>query len=450
MPRLDRTEWWNRMLPAPLKTYLAKRPGTSVFAANSFWLLFDKLIRLGLALTVGAWVARSLGPHAFGELAYAITFIALFQGIANLGVDGIVVRDLARNPAQAPLILGTAFQLRLAAGLLCWLSAIGTVWILRPGDTTALQLISIIGAGLLFQSVDTVDLWFQCQSKNSRTVIAKLTSYVLSNIARIAFILFDAPLWSYALAALIDAIFLAAALANTYRRHRTAQHWQMSFPHAKELLRQSWPFMLSSLAALLYMRIDQIMIREILGEEQLGQYSVAVTLSQIWNVIPVTIAIALAPYIARKKIESEDAYMQAIFLMFRVFAAMAVAISIAIGLLSSSIIQLLYGSTYAAAASTLAIHIFSNVFIFMGVAQSLWLVNEGFGKLSLYRTALGAVISIFGNFLLIPLWGIQGSALTTVLAQFFAAVASNAVFAPRIFKLQMLAFWPMPLKTPPV
>ena len=189
MSRLNNYGRWIYGLPGSLQTYLTKRPGASLFAANSLWLLFDKLIRLVLALTVGAWVARNLGPHAFGELAYAITFIALFQGIANLGLDGIVVRDLSRNPAESSIILGTVFRLRLIVGGGCWLSAIGLIYALRPDDKNSLILISIIGASLIFQSAETVDLWFQCQSQNKRTVAAKLFSYIIANSLRIILLL---------------------------------------------------------------------------------------------------------------------------------------------------------------------------------------------------------------------------------------------------------------------
>ena len=443
MSNVTPPEKWFDRFPNFLKKYLTERPAASKFASNSLWLLLDKFIRLLLALTVGAWVARHLGPTAFGELAYAITFIALFQGISNLGLDGIVVRDLARNPNEAAEILGTTFRLRLVAGLLCWLAAIVLIWILRPGDSRTLQLIAIIGASLVLQSTDTVDLWFQCQGKNHKTVISKLISYALANSIRIVFIALDTPLWTYALAALLDAAFLAVALANTYRKFPTTPSWSISKQRSKELLIQSWPFMLSGLAALIYMRIDQLMIRELLGETQLGLYSAALTPSQLWNVIPVTLAIALAPHIARKKLENHQAYMQTIFLIFRIFSITAVVIIIFTTFFSSKIIHLLYGPNYSEAASVLSIHIFSNIFIFLGVGQSLWLINEGLGKLTLYRTTLGVITSIIGNIILIPRIGIQGSAIASVFAQFIAVVASNAFFAPRILKMQLLALWPI-------
>jgi len=434
-----------RLLPRSIHDRLAARSGAASFAKNAGWLILDKVVRMGLALTIGAWVARYLGPSRFGELAYAVTLIALCQGLANLGADGLIVRDLARNPQKAATILGTAFRLRLMVGGLCWAGATALVYLLRPQDPNAALLTAIIGAGLMFQSAETVDLWFQSQSRNARTVKAKLLSYMLANVLRIGMLLSGAPLWAFAVAAFIDAVLLALALSGAYRRFPVQQPWQFSGESARRLVRESAPFMISGLAALLYMRIDQLMIREMLGEQALGFYSAAVPLSQVWNVIPVTLATALAPFIARKKAENEEAYMAALFKIFRVFAGISVAVTLCTAFAAPLLIQVLYGSAYAPAGRVLAIHVFSNLFIFMGVAQGLWLINESMGRVTLYRTALGAVISVLGNWLLIPKYGVMASAFVTVLAQFVAAVASNALFAPHILKLQLLAFLP-PIK----
>ena len=426
-------------------------PGTAAAAvgSNAAWLMLDKMARAGLALTVGAWVARQLGPTQFGELSYAVTLIVLFQGVCNLGADGLIVRDIARSPDRAAEILGTAFRLRLLAGLGCWAAATGLVALLRPQDTQAILLTAIVGASLVFQAADTIDLWFQSQSRNAYPVRAKLAAYTVANVVRVGMLLNNAPLWAFALAAVVDAAALAGALAVVYSRSKVQQAWHHSWVRAWRLLRESAPFMVSGVAALLYMRIDQIMIREMLGEEALGIYSAAVPLSHVWAVVPVALATALAPFVARKKAEGEVAYMSAIARVFQVFAAISVLVTMVTALLAEPLVFLLYGQAYAAAAPVLALHVMANVFIFMGVAQGLWLINEGHGRMTLYRTGLGAVVCIAGNWLLIPRFGLMGSAAVTVLAQFVAAVASNALFAPRILKLQMLAFVPpLPWRRP--
>jgi O-antigen/teichoic acid export membrane protein len=421
---------------------LSSRPQLLVVASNAAWLILDRFVRLVLALTMGAWVARHLGPAQFGELSYAISLIAFFQGIVNLGADGIAVRDIARNPSKAPLILGTLLRLRLACGVVCWGGAVALVYVLRPGDFSALVLVALIGTSLVLQCAETVDLWFQSQYRNKNTVKAKLLAYLVANCLRVGFLINDAPLWTFALAAAIDAAVLATSLAFAYRRMPTSTGWRMSGGFALSLLRESWPFMVSSLAALLYMRIDQIMIRHLLGEVQLGIYAAAMPVSQVWQVVPVTAAVALAPYITKKKAEGQAPYTKALSQAFRVTVFFSLAVTAGTTLAAPWIIVILYGHAYVDSALVLAVHVWSNIFIALGVIQGLWLITEGLGRLTLYRTVLGAGICIVGNWYAIPRYGLVGAAWVNVVSQFVAAVGSNAIWAPQMLRMQVLAFIP--------
>ncbi len=421
---------------------LSSRPQLRVVATNAAWLILDRFVRLALALTMGAWIARHLGPAQFGELSYAITLIAFFQGLVNLGADGIAVRDIARDPSRAALILGTLVRLRLGCGFACWGIAIALVYVLRPGDSFALVLVALIGASLVLQCAETVDLWFQSQYRNKNTVKAKLLAYLVANSLRVALLINDAPLWTFALAATIDVAALATSLTIAYRRLPTSTGWQMSRGFAFSLLRESWPFMISGLAVLLYMRIDQMMIRHLLGEAELGIYAAAMPVSQVWQVVPVTAAVALAPYITKKKAEGPEAYTRALAQAFRATAFFSLAVTAVITFAAPWIITMLYGHAYVDAAPVLSVHVWSNIFIALGVIQGLWLVNEGLGRLTLYRTVLGAGICILGNWYAIPRYGLVGAAWVNVVSQFVAAVGSNAIWAPQMLRMQLLAFLP--------
>lgn len=421
---------------------LVSHSDAQIVATNVGWLMLEKVVRLILVLTIGAWVARHLGPSGFGKLSYAVSLIAIFQGVASLGADGVIVRDLARNPGQVAEILGTTFRLRLLISTFCWTFSTAAVALLRPHDYEAIILTSIIGLGLIFQSASTVDLWFQSQGRNALSVSAKLMAYCASNLVRIGMLLADCPLWAFALALLVDAVFLGFALAVVYWRFPLAQKWSFSWYRAKGMVIETWPFMVSSLAVLVYMRLDHVMIREMLGEHALGLYSAIVPLSEIWSVIPVTLATALAPYIAQKKVENEEDYLEALNRIFRVFAGISVLATTLTVLLAKPIVLLLYGSLYESAVTVLALHVCSNIFVFLGVAQSIWIINEGRGRITLYGTGLGAVVSLLGNWLLIPRFGLMGSAVTAVMAQLVASIAFSALYAPQILRMQLLAFVP--------
>ncbi|GHW58291.1 TPA: flippase [Vibrio cholerae] len=428
---------WLKVLPTKLSQRLSSNYSLLAAINNSGWLMFDKSIRLLFGLLVSAWVARYLGPAQFGELAYVLAYLAFFQVVALLGMDGIVVRDIAKNEDKAGEILGTACILRLAVGFACWIIAIaGMAWT-NGWQDRSVHITALAGASLIFQSADTIDLWFQSQSQSRRTVIAKLFAYLVSNGLKIVLILNGAPLVAFAVVMAVEVFLAASALIFAYRKYPCNQLWQLAPYRISKMLNESWPFILSGLSIIVYMRIDQLMIRQILGEAELGIYAAIIPLAMIWTFIPMTLSISFAPMVARAKQQGEYEYWLCLSKIFRGFALLGWLICIPIFLLSSLIVAILFGPEYSSGAQVLSIVIFTNLFINMGVAQSLWILNEGRSKISLYKTFVGAIVCIILNYLLIPKLGIAGAAISAVIAQFCSTVLANLFLCRRVFLLQI-------------
>ena len=435
---------WLVLLPKVLQQHLHGRHNLLAVLQNSGWLLLDKMLRLTLGLLVGAWVARYLGPEQYGELAYVLAYIAFFQAVATLGLDGIVVRDIAQNKDEANTILGTAFALRLGVGVICWMAAIFSMaWFNGVNDRSVL-LTALVGGSLVFQAADTVDLWFQSQSRSRLTVLAKLTAYLISSGLKIVLILNGAPLVAFAAVMAFDGLAAAIGLAVAYKRLPCSMRWRRTTSTARQLLTESWPFMLSGISIMVYMRIDQIMIKEMLGAQQLGIYAAVLPLATLWQFIPMMLNASLAPFVARKKAESEAAYWQALQKIFKAYALLGWLICIPTVVFANLAVGILYGSQYQQGAIVLSIYVFTNLFINMGVAQGLWLLNERRAIISLWKTIIGAVIAILGNWLIISKFGIAGVAIVAVMAQLVSAVLTNLIFSKRIFLMQIRSLiWPV-------
>ena len=292
---------WLRYTPAPIRRRIEGRTNLHSIIHNTGWLLADKALRLGMGLFVGAWVARYLGPSQFGELSYVMAFVAFFQVISLLGLDGIAIRDIAREKKASPAILGTVLRLRLTTGFICWFAAVAGMAMFRPGDTHTLILTAIIAGSLIFQAADTIDLWFQSQTQSKRTVFSKTVSYIMASGLKVWLILAKAPLILFATVSLVELALSAIALMVAYRQFPAPFRWGWDIIWAKRLLHESWPYMLSSLAIIVYMRIDQIMLREMIGVRELGVFSAALPLSSTWYFIPMMISQSIGPTIAQKK-----------------------------------------------------------------------------------------------------------------------------------------------------
>lgn len=427
---------WLKYLPARIQNLLEGKEGLHAAIHNSGWIFFDKILRALLGVLVGAWVARYLGPSQFGELAYCIAFIGIFQSVTNLGLDGIVVREIANDPRRANIVLGTTFQLRLLIGIASWAVALLIYGLTNSFADQGIWIIALVGAGMIFQVADTVDLWFQGNSQSKRTVLAKVSAYLVSNAIRVALILFDAPLMAFAVIIALEAAMTAFALHFSYKRFPCNGIWQKHYPEAKKLLHESWPYLISGVSIMLYMRIDQLMIKEMLGERELGIFAAIIPISSLWNMIPVAICASIAPMFARKRAEGIVIFNAAMVNMFRFFWVLCLLVIAVTWLLSGFVVQLMYGQAYIEAIPVLNIYVLTCIPVFMGVGQGLWLLNERKAHLLLIQTASGAFISVVTNLILLPWLGLAGAAIAAIISQCFSAIIINAFFAHELCLMQ--------------
>jgi O-antigen/teichoic acid export membrane protein len=189
---------------------------------------------------------------------------------------------------------------------------------------------------------------------------------------------------------------------------------------ARQLLKDSWPLIFSSLVVMVYMRIDQIMIKEMLGDYEVGIYSAAVRLSEAFYFIPMIMTASLFPAILNAKNQSDELYKIRLQRMYTFMVWLAIVIALPMTFLSDWLILSLFGQAYQEAGHVIVVHVWSSVFVFLGVAFSRYLVVENLTKIIFQRTLFGAVVNILLNVLLIPKYGVLGAALATLLSQFSA------------------------------
>lgn len=412
---------WLNILPSIARQRLEGRDTLQKVIDNAGWLFSDKIIRMGLGLVVTVCIARYLGPGQFGAINFAIAFVALFGAFASLGLDGIVVRDIVRYPSQKDEILAAAFFLKLCGGSLAFLFALLSIWALRPTDYQIHSLVTIFALGMIFQSFDTIDFWFQSQVQSKYTVLSKSIAFIAMAVVKLVLILRNAQLTSFAWAGLAEAIIGATGLVLFYRKKQPSSSWRPSLDISRKLLMESWPLIFSGLAIMIYMRIDQIMLAQIKGDNEVGIYSAALRFSEIWYFIPTIIVSSVMPSLTQARIESEETYFKHLQQLLSGLARIAYLIILPMTFLSSTAITFLYGQAYGNAGHILAIHIWTAIFVFMGVGMSPWIINENLVKFSLFQTVMGAVVNIVLNIYLIPKLGGKGAAISTLIAQLFAA-----------------------------
>jgi O-antigen/teichoic acid export membrane protein len=185
-----------------------------------------------------------------------------------------------------------------------------------------------------------------------------------------------------------------------------------------------------------------MLLRELTDERQLGLYSAILPLSQALHMIPMTVCSSLFPGMARLHREQPERYKRRVLQLFTLMAWGGLAISAVLALSAHWLVGLLLGPGFADAVRVLRWHALTNVFVFLGVAQSIMIVNDRTSHVSLIKTLSGAAASVALNMMLVPRWGAVGAAWAAAGSYFVAAVLTNAFVARPALSLQLKAFWP--------
>ncbi|MEM1325342.1 MAG: flippase [Bacteroidota bacterium] len=396
---------------------------------NIGWLFFDKVLRYGVGFFVGVWVARYLGSDQFGVFNAAVAFTVLFGAIATLGLKSIIVREVVKQPDQEQSILGSAFLMMIASGVLTFGLSILIAFFLYQNDPLTFRLIAIISLGFVFQAFQSIAYYYEAKVTSKFIVYATNSAYLVSSGLKVYFILTNKGLEAFALASLVDVALSGLILFFIYQSQGLrVRDWRWNKDMSRTLLRDSYPLILSGIMVAIYMRIDQVMLPKLYSEKEAGLYAAAVKLTELWYFIPTIIQSSSMPNIIQAKDINADLYWSKLKKLFSIMILFSLAVGIPTTLLGEEVVSIIFGEEYLGTGSILIVMIWALLFVSIGVARSTYLVTENLIKIYSYTIVMGVVINIILNVTLIPKFGGLGAVFATLGAQIVAAYLSCFFF----------------------
>lgn len=390
--------------------------GFKKYFISTGWSLISRVIGLFISFFVTIYMVRYLGPDNYGQLSYAVSFVSIFSIIATLGIDSILYRDIVSHPEKTGEYMGTALGLKLLAGIFACLLTIGSAFLLSPKDIS-LYLIIIISFTFIFNSFNIIVYEFQARVQQKYPALISLVIVIILNILKLLVFYFDKGVYYLSFILLLESM-LYASLYIIYRIkiYGTFSNWHFKKETAIYILKSSWPLIITAVFSVIYTRIDQVMIKNMMDTSSVGIYDAAVRLSEAWNFIPGIIASSLFPAIINAKKISTQVYKRRLFALIGGLVCLALILAIPISIFSSHIIRLLYGVPYAASAPVLSIYIWSGIWFSMSLVLHYFLVNENMPGVLFFSSLIAMLANIALNLYLIPLYGINGAAWATFLS----------------------------------
>ena len=397
------------------------------FLSNMGWLIGGKIVNMLLQFFVSLATARYLGPSNFGTINYVAAFVSFFSSIASLGLAVIVIKEIATNKYDNNEVIWTSIWMRLGTAILSTICIIGLMFISNQDDPIIIQIAFLESLSILFSSFDTINYYFQAKLLSKWGSIAEVLAYIGMSLYRIYLLSTNANIIWFAFATSIDMIFLTVFLMVFYARIE-GFHPRFNWKLGKNLLKQSYHYLIAGLITILYAQVDRIMLGNMLDKASVGYYSAALTISTLWSMIPTALIQSISPILYDAAKRNRELYLRRLRQSYAILFWMNAIYSIFVGVFAHWIILLLYGKDYLAGTVALRIVVWYYGLSTMSVLNQVYLANDGKNKYINLFCIAGLITDVILNFVLIPIMGINGAAIATLITHLVIQIVMPYIY----------------------
>ena len=386
-----------------------------------------RVLRIGINVVVTGLLARHLGSAGFGSLAASLALVSLLYSLAELGMGRLLVRELLRDGADKNEVLGSSFFTRLVASGVLFSLLVLYVVACRPAQGT---LLVVYGFVLLTHPVTDVLAWFEAERRLITAAWCQFAGFAISMAAIIGGIVWNAPLWFFALTFVIECLITTILLlVNYHQLGGSWKGWRWHKQRALNFLLESRYEIAAQLSLLMLLRVDTIMVEAMCGETEVGYYSAAVRVSEVAYFLPMMLAGFILPPLMERKQRDSGEYQRGVADYFGMTIAIMLPVSLGIGLTADWIVKLLFGPEFIAAKPMLVVHAWALVPFALGIARTQYLTLEKRLWANIPAVVTALIINLVLNWMWIPAHGGLGAAWATLIAYTVAWVLSTPCMA---------------------
>ena len=390
---------------------------------NASWIIIGKSLQMCINLIVGLLTARYLGPSNYGIINYAAAYVSFFSAFCTLGINSIIVKEFVDYPNEEGKIIGTTLGLRAVSSFLSAIIIVLIVLVVDGDEKTTLIVVGLYSIGMIFQVFETINFWFQSKLQSKVTAIISLLAYLITAFYKVILLFTGKSVVYFAFATSVDYICIGAMLLYVYKKYNGAKLY-FSWEYGKNILKKSCHFIAPGLMVAIYGQTDKIMLKQMLGTTELGYYSTAVAICSMWCFVLGAIIDSLYPSIMQANNKDEKLFLKRNKQLYAIVFYISIAVSVMFTLLGGKIIQIMYGEAYMPAIRPLRIITWYTAFSYLGVARNAWVVCKNKQKYLIYIYVCAAISNIVLNLILIPMWGVEGAAVASVVAQIITTIVA--------------------------
>ena len=400
------------------KTILFRKyPGLKKYLINTFWVLFEKGIRMTLGFFILAGVIKYLGPREYGTLSYAKSYATLFQALVFMGINEVLVRELIYHKEQTDTLMGTTFFLKVTGTLVSWV-LMGLSFCFLDHSPKQMLFILLFSLWVLVENLNVLASFFSSRLLSKYWVISKLIALFISSLARVLFILYDLPTIFFVFVFIIDAlIFSSLYIVFYYKEKKSVLQWKVDTSLMKQLVKSNGLFFAATIIPLVNLEIINVILQHMINATAVGYYAATMQIYLSIVAIVTVIIDSLFPAILNSLKESPLKALLRIQKILDLIILIFLCICPLIIIFSHEIINLLYGDDFSISADILNFQIFCGFFHVIRRLRMYWMLAENLHWYNFLYNLVEFVLHIIFNILFIYLHGVKGVVFGTLIAQ---------------------------------
>lgn len=410
-----------------------KNNDTKSFFTGFLTLGAGTLIYMVIGVIGTPIITRLVDPADYGQMSILSVYSSIGLMLCGLGLDQTLLRYFYRDDIQykrklvyiccgIPLLATVGISILL---LIAW--SAGFHWV----TLKELFLLGVNVLALLLSRFATLILRLRYHTKMYSTVnIIQKTAYIFLTVLLVLFT--DLSHFIALAVSTICSTLLAAVVAITFE----AELWKLpdkgyQFPlKTSELMKYGFPIMLASSINVLFTALDKLFIQHYCTMSDVGVYASAMNIVAIFNVIRTSFNAIWMPTAVEhfeKDPEDKKFYQQGNALISILMLCFGSAV-----VLFKDLFVLLLGNKYAAASMILPYLMFEPIMYTISETTATGIVVQKKSSYQVIVAGVSCLVNFFGNWLLTPVMGPQGAALSTGISYivFYAlrTYLSNRVF----------------------
>ncbi len=380
--------------------------------------LLNKLIDTAFAMLM----LRILGPEGAGKYGFAVVVFLFLEIVTNFGLNTLLTREVSKDRTQANRYLSNTAILRLIilVAILPFLFLFLFAWrrfFALADDTTAtilLLTLSLIPGSI---SAALTSVFLAYEKMEYPAAITTVTTIIRVSLS-VVVLLMGLGIVGLAATSIVTNIITASILFYLLLRLLMRPALEFDGRFNREMVGTSYPLMLNHLLATVFWRVDVTLLQPIKGDVVVGWYTTAYRFLDALNVIPSTFTAAIFPVMSRYAKDARDTLVRTYIISLKVLIIVSLPVALLTTFYADLIILIVGGQAYLPhAAIALRILIWSIPLGFINSVTQYVLIAIDKQRFLTGAFVIGASFNLCANLLLIPVYGYQAAAVTTILSE---------------------------------